>query len=501
MRWTGSLVAAVAVGATALGGAALGPGAGAPLTGPERAGAAQGRTVWLCRPGLPGDPCSGDLTTTVQARGQADRVVPEPVPATPPVDCFYVYPTVSNQLGPSASRTVEPELESIARFQAQRFSQQCRVFAPVYRQRTLVALVSANGDAAVRRTAYADVAQAFDEYLRDDNRGRGIVLVGHSQGTGILRRLLRERFDGAASAPLRARLVSALLLGGNVTVAAGRDRGGDLADVPLCTREAQAGCVIAYSTYAASPPATSRFGRVTPGIDPQTEERLPATGREVACVNPASIAANAPTELTSYVPSRAFAPGGIAAGVLLTYGGLPPRADTPWVRPADRYRARCVREGGAHVLRLSGVDGARPLQPFPEPGWGVHLVDVNVALGDLQRAVVAQTATWRAEREAAARPPASTTRLAPFVTYTGRERRVARRACRAGTVTVRVAGPDVTGMLVRVGGRAVGSDVVAPYRVRFAARRLSRARLTRVRVEVERTGGLRTVRTKRMRRC
>ena len=38
---------------------------------------------------------------------------------------------------------------------------------------------------------YADVLDAWREYLARDNRGRGVVLLGHSQGTRMLRQLLR----------------------------------------------------------------------------------------------------------------------------------------------------------------------------------------------------------------------------------------------------------------------------------------------------------------------
>ena len=32
---------------------------------------------------------------------------------------------------------------------------------------------------------------------------------------------------------------------------------------------------------------------------------------------------------------------------------------------------------------LSSVDGAKVLTPSPTPGWGLHLLDANVALGNL----------------------------------------------------------------------------------------------------------------------
>ncbi len=58
----------------------------------------------------------------------------------PPIDCFYVYPTVSEQEGPNANLEIEPQETQIAIDQASRFSQDCKVYAPMYRQLTLKAI-------------------------------------------------------------------------------------------------------------------------------------------------------------------------------------------------------------------------------------------------------------------------------------------------------------------------------------------------------------------------
>jgi alpha-beta hydrolase superfamily lysophospholipase len=84
----------------------------------------------------------------------------------------------------------------------------------------------------MRRTAYADVHAAWRDYLRRYNHGRPVVLIGHSQGTLVLRQLVAREVD--AKPRVRALLVSALLLGGNVLVAQGRETGGDLRHVPAC---------------------------------------------------------------------------------------------------------------------------------------------------------------------------------------------------------------------------------------------------------------------------
>src|SRR3954453_5246898 len=80
--------------------------------------AAHADVQWLCRPGLAGNPCQGDLTTTHFASDGSRASVEKPtVPDDPPVDCFYVYPTVSNQPAPNATKSPDPEIRSIAQYQ------------------------------------------------------------------------------------------------------------------------------------------------------------------------------------------------------------------------------------------------------------------------------------------------------------------------------------------------------------------------------------------------
>ena len=62
----------------------------------------------------------------------------------------------------------------------------------------------------------------------------------------------------------------------------------------------------------------------------------------------------------------------------LRYG--PSTAATPWLVPQEHYTGKCVRQNGANVLLLSPIDGARTLNASPTPGWGLHLVDANIAL-------------------------------------------------------------------------------------------------------------------------
>src|SRR6266545_7337114 len=98
---------------------------------------AHAATTWLCKPGANPNPCFGSLQTTViDPSGQSHVENPRNA-KKPPIDCFYVYPTVSDDKTTNSDLSIDPEETAIAQFQASRFSQRCRVFAPMYRQLTL----------------------------------------------------------------------------------------------------------------------------------------------------------------------------------------------------------------------------------------------------------------------------------------------------------------------------------------------------------------------------
>jgi hypothetical protein len=289
------------------------------------------------------------------------------------VACFYVYPTVSGQETRTANKRVDPELRSTALYQVARYSELCRVYAPVYRQATLPSLTAGTTTRSDYRKAYGDVEEAFDAFLRRIGRERGFVLLGHSQGSAHLERLIRRRIDKRA--PLRRRLVSAVLLGGDVTVRKGSDRGGTFRNVPTCERPSQLACVIAFSVFNETPPEGALFGRT------------PSRNLEVACTNPAALGSGRPKPLSSIVPADPFAPGTLVAAGIAILGLQIPAADTTFVETEGAFIGRCSRAGDAHVLRVVSSPGV----PVPTPSltreWGLHLVDANVAQGDLLRVV------------------------------------------------------------------------------------------------------------------
>ena len=342
---------------------------------------ARASTVWLCRPGLADNPCTPGLGTTLYANdGSVEGVYTPKVRRKPPIDCFYVYPTVSDDKSDNSDLSVDPEERSIALYQAARYSGQCRLFAPMYRQITLTRLLQGLDTITpeIRETAYASALSGWRAYLRKFNHGRPFVLIGHSQGTVVLRRLIAEQIDKRRG--LRRRLVSAILLGGNVLVSAGRDRGGDFEHLRICHSQRRPGCVIAFSTFNEPVPPDSLFGRTT------------EPGKQVACSYPG------PSSLRTIQPTEPFAPG-TAIGLATSLIGTPQQgASTPWVEYDHAYQGACSSADGANVLRITENPGAPHLHPIPDATWGLHLVDANIALGNLTDVLKKQTKAFFRDR-------------------------------------------------------------------------------------------------------
>lgn len=357
---------------------------------PAEASAAE-PSVWLCRPGQTPNPCAVGLDTTrLSPSGQVlgiDRIVADRDPA---VDCFYVYPTVSDDPGPSSDLIPNAEERAIALYQAARFSQHCRVFAPVYRQLTIGSLFSgATPSQAQRELAYGDVLDAWREYLNRYSGGRGVVLIGHSQGSYVLRELIAEEVDRDPT--LRKRLVSAILLGGNVMVREGRTFGGDFQHVKGCKSPSDIGCAVAFSTFDEPVPPGARFGRVG---DPLFANADPAR-YDILCTNPASLSGGA-GRLDPVLPAEPFpltTTIGLGTAIIGQVRPAQP-ISTPWYSAPGAYEARCDSSDDADVLQISPRGGAPDLLALPEPGWGLHLVDGNIALGNLVNLVRSQIGSY-----------------------------------------------------------------------------------------------------------
>jgi hypothetical protein len=352
-----------------------------------------GRT-WLCKPGRQ-DACAVDQTTTiVAADGKLTREEWK-ANANAPIDCFYVYPTVSMDPGGNSDMSAGPEENGVVRAQFARFASQCRAYAPLYRQATLTALrAAATGSplAVDRALGYNDVVDAWNYYLQHDNNGRGVVLIGHSQGSAVLTQLIRNEIDGK---PVQSKIVSALLLGTSLAVPKGKDVGGAFQHMPLCHSAAHTGCVIAYASFRSTvpPPANSRFGRV------------PGDNMQAACVNPAALGGGS-GELHSYLSASGRSIVGSAAEPRPWVAAAKP-IDTPFVSVPGLLTAQCVANDKGSYLEVT-VHG-NPADPRTDDiagdvmtngdvnaSWGLHLIDVNLAMGNLVDIVRQQGKAYQA---------------------------------------------------------------------------------------------------------
>ena len=191
-------------------------------------------------------------------------------------------------------------------------------------------------------------------------------------------RLIAEEIDGKS---VQSRVVSAMLLGATLPVAKGKDVGGIFKSIPLCHSAVQTGCVINYSAFRSTvpPPANTLFGKVA---DPALE---------AACVNPAALGGGSG-------PLRAYLD---AAGKTITSTIKPkpwvtpePPVETPWVSVPGLLTAQCTSNENANFLeitvhgdpadpRVDDITGDIGTAERPLANWGLHLIDVNLAMGNL----------------------------------------------------------------------------------------------------------------------
>jgi hypothetical protein len=184
--------------------------------------------VWLCYPGMADNPCGqnadgaaqstasdGSLQTQYPVAGTTETIGTPDASYTDDsassVDCFYIYPTVDTLPNPilqvgSIPPTPQDAEMAVTLAQVARFAKTCRLFVPVYRQASLpdVALSVLLGLPTNLSTADMDVLQAWQYYWANDNinpatgKRRGVVLLGHSQGSSVLINLIQQEIDGTA---------------------------------------------------------------------------------------------------------------------------------------------------------------------------------------------------------------------------------------------------------------------------------------------------------------
>ena len=172
---------------------------------------------------------------------------------------------------------------------------------------------------------------AWNYYLKNDNEGRGVVLVGHSQGSFLLIDLIRKEIDGK---PIQSKIVSAILMGTVVPVPKGKDVGGAFQKIPLCHSASQIGCLITFASFRSNvpPPANTLFGKV------------PDANMVAACTNPAALAGGS-GELHAYLDATGRT---ITTATKAKPWVTPEKPiDTPWVTVPGLLTAKCASNDNA----------------------------------------------------------------------------------------------------------------------------------------------------------
>lgn len=351
---------------------------GAPLAGYDDP------ALWLCHPDKPvdADQClSADLDMTELLPDGTTKLVTHTVASDPAFDCFYVYPTVDLRLMPAQTEDfddIDQELDPLLN-QAARFTQMCRMFAPLYHQVTIGTFNSDQAEALLD-AAYQDVLAAFTSYLEHHAGDRPLVIMGHSQGTFMTTRLIQEVVEPDPA--LRERLLAALLIGGSVSVPAGELIGGSFTGLPLCQNPAELGCVIAYRTFAADFPPEP--GTQAPDIP----------GNTVACTNPAALGGPATHARGAVFPTFTHQEFVFPA---FDFG---PDITTQFVVMRDFFELECQTDSDGlgflaasvapapNDVRTNPVDFTAPL--FGPAFLGLHVLDYNLAMDDLLAIVAAK---------------------------------------------------------------------------------------------------------------
>ena len=338
---------------------------------------------WTCRPDMV-DTCDDDTSVTmVNADGSTEVLSFEPDPDAP-VDCFYAYPTASEDATLNSDYSAGRERE-VAFQQAARLSSVCRMFAPTYRSVTLAGLFNPAlpGDRTQAwQIPFDDITDAWNHYLANDNNGRGVILLGHSQGTGQLIRLLSEVIDPDPAQ--RSLLVSAIMLGGSVAVPEGKVVGGAMSNIPLCEAADQAGCIITYASFrkTAPPPADSYFGKPGSRMAPAVE------GQQAGCTNPAGFGGSG--ELSSAFETADWA--------FTTPPAQP--ITTPFMGFPGLLTAECVYDGTFSYLQVTvnsdpNDSRADDITGDLSPQWGLHAVDWELAGLNILDVVTRQIAAYQ----------------------------------------------------------------------------------------------------------
>ena len=164
------------------------------------------------------------------------------------VDVFFMHPTTytskKKMKGQNADiddnyTNAKTDYSSLL-YQASVFNNQCRVFAPRYRQAHIQTFFLKDKEkaAAAFELAYQDLKSSFEYYVKTWNGGRPIIIAAHSQGSLLAERLLKDYFEGKA---LQNKLVVTYIIGWPVP----KDY---FSFLKICEDSLQTGCICSWRT-------------------------------------------------------------------------------------------------------------------------------------------------------------------------------------------------------------------------------------------------------------
>jgi hypothetical protein len=360
-------------------------------------------TYWLCKPGRQ-DACTIPQDSAVVAADGSVKVETFKADPNAPIDCFYIYPTVSNDNFSSSDLIANAEEINVVKSQFARFGAACRTYAPMYRQTTLVQLRAGLSNGAVtpppqrgaKGQGNADVDDAWDYYMKNDNKGRGVIIIGHSQGASQVTRLIKAKIEGQ---PVQKQLIAAYIVGAGLTVAKGKDTGGTFTSIPVCKSAGQTGCVISYGSFRDTVPAPATGMAVGASTVNATADG--------ACANPASLgggkgeaksywAVEAPLNSSLKKPERwsatqpLYQPFASTPGLITTECVVKDNKSFLQVHVNADPKDKRADDIYGDVLSADGKVNT---------AWGLHNVDMNLMMGNFIDIAKAQAKAYMAKNK------------------------------------------------------------------------------------------------------
>lgn len=323
--------------------------------------------LWYSRPGIgTGDPARWQPAIAGQATAKAASSTGG---AEPGFATFFIHPTSyldrNNWNAPIGDEEAERVASIYVRGMASPFNAADEIWAPRYRQATIGSFMTdaPEGQQAIA-AAYADVLQAYNYFRSSISEDTPIVLVGHSQGSLHLLRLLNEEIAGSTDAD---RVVAAYIIGWPISVEH------DLPSLPLpaCESADQAGCILSWSTFAEPADPAQVLDAYAKSVALNGEPRGTSA---ILCTNPLTGKtggkAAADANLGTLVPQESLSDGELVAGAV---------------------PARCDDRG------LLLIGDPPEMGNYVLPGNNYHVYDIPLFWSNTKADVARRLSTWAAK--------------------------------------------------------------------------------------------------------